>query len=132
MCSGDSSLVECIEDRPAFGAQRMRGTYLKIASKQAFGLFGYGMLHMRGKKRHADNRADSDGNTNKEIQKVAPSPSGFPPGHGEHEAAHKMFSPAPILGRISSDSMRPSRNAMTRCIKAAISRSWVTSTNVVP
>ena len=128
----NTSLVECVEDRPAFGAQGMRGADLKIASEQALGLSGYGMLHMSGKERHADQRADPNRDADKKIQKVAPGPPGFTPGHAEHEGAHDAFSPGPVRGRISSDSMRPSRRAITRCIKLAMARSCVTSTKVVP
>src|SRR4029079_19536183 len=129
---GNTSLVERVEDRPAFGAQGMRGADLKIASEQALGLSRYGVLHMNGKERHTDQRADPDRDADKEIQKVAPGPPSFTPGHAEHEEAQDAFSQGSVRGRISSDSMRPSRRAITRCIKLAMARSCVTSTKVVP
>src|SRR5689334_22035364 len=111
----------------------MRRANLNITTEQSLCLPGNCPLNMCSKKRYADECTHADGDADEKVQKVAPAPSRFAPDHVQHEPAHGQGSPwSELLGRMSSDSMRPSRRAMTRCIEVAMARSCVTSTRVVP
>src|SRR5678816_1543507 len=124
----DPPLIKRVEHRPSFRTQGMRRTNHQIAPEESLGLCGHGAIHMGGKQRYADQRADTNGDTDEEIQEVPPGSSGLPPGHAEHEAVHRGDSlRVEMPGRISSDSMRPSRSAITRCIKVAMAWSWAVS-----
>src|SRR5678810_944962 len=120
MGDGPTSIAQSVQHGLPREAQSMIQTNLKIAAQHAPRFFRDGAFHMGAEQRHPDQGPDANGDTGEEIEKVSPGSPGFPPGHPQDEGVHRSDAAVRWSESVKvSDSMRPSRKAITRSIEDA-------------
>src|SRR5262245_5431243 len=114
-------LAERMHDRVSRETQGTRQTDFEVTSQQPARFFRHGAFHIRAKQRHPDQGSYANRDAGEEVEKVPPGSPGFTPCHLEDETIHGDDSATRWSASVRwSDSMRPSRNAITRSMEEAI------------